>query len=113
MEVDGIKFTLKYVSTTEERNEFDDTDSPVVVKIEYEVENGTDEEITVGGNLEVYDSAGNKGELYPLDNTMDTLQPGKKLNDVAHFGVESGPIEIYFQPLLSFDNPAVFKVDLK
>ncbi|MFS8652256.1 MAG: hypothetical protein FWJ66_10125 [Caldibacillus sp.] len=44
---------------------------------------------------------------------MDTLQPGKKLNGVAHFGVESGPIEIYFQPLLSFDNPAVFKVDLK
>jgi len=113
VDIDGIKFTLKSVTTTDERNEFADTDPAIVVRIEYEVENNTDEEIAVGGDLEVYDGNGNKADLYPLENTMDTLQPGKKLQGVEHYGIETGPIEIYFQPLFSFGDPAVFEAEIE
>lgn len=112
-EVGNIKFTLKNVSLTDERNEFADQNPKMVVKIEYEIENGTDEEIPIGGDLEVYDATGNKMESYPLDNTLGSLKPGKKIQGVEHFGIEESPIEIYFQPMLSLDEPAVFEVDVK
>ena len=112
-EVGNVKFTLKKVSLTDERNEFADQNPKMVVKIEYEIENGTDEEIPIGGDLEVYDATGNKMESYPLDKTLGSLKPGKKIQGVEHFGIEESPIEIYFQPMFSFDEPAVFEVDVK
>lgn len=112
-EVDGVKFTLKSVTTTDERNEFAETEPAMVVKIEYEVENGTEEEIPVGGDLQVYDATGNQVELYPLDGTMGSLQPGKKIQGVDHYGIEQGPIEIYFQPMISFEDPAIFEAEVE
>jgi len=112
-EVDGIKFTLKGVSTTDERNEFEETNPSKVVKIEYEVENNSEEEIPVGGDLQVYDGTGNQVDSYALDNTMGSLQPGKKMQGVEHFGIEEGPIEVYFQPLISFEDPAIFTADIE
>lgn len=113
-EIDGVKITLKNVTTTDERNQFADTDPAQVVKLEYEVENNSDDEITVGMDLEVYDGDGNKGESYPLDNTLDTLATGKKIQAVGHFGVEEGPIEIHFSPFLSFDSEAaVFEAEIE
>lgn len=113
VEIDGVKFTLKNVSLTDERNEFADTNPPLVVKIEYEIENNTDDEIPVGADLQVYDGTNNQVESYPLDNTLGSLQPGKKMQGVEHYGIEKGPIEIYFQPMFSFDDPAIFKVDIE
>lgn len=113
VDIDGVKFTLKNVTTTDERNEFADTQPPIVIKIEYEIENLTDQEIPIGGDLEVYDATGNKMESYPLDNTLGSIQPGKKMQCVEHYGIEQGPIEIYFQPMFSFEDPAVFKVDIQ
>lgn len=112
-EVDGIKYTLKSVSLTEERNEFADTEPAMVVKVEYEVENGKEDEIPVGADLEVYDGTGNKMDSYPLDNSMGSLQPGKKMQATQHFGIEEGPIEIYFKPLISFEDPAIFSADVE
>lgn len=112
-EIDGIKFTLKNVTTTDDRNQFADTNPTMVVKIEYEVENNTDDSIAVGGDLELYDGTGNKMDLYPLENTMGSLQPGKKMQGTEHFGIEKGPIEIYFEPLFSFADPAIFTADIQ
>src|SRR5690625_1203756 len=112
-EVGGVKITINDVSTTDERNEFADEDPEKVIKIEYEIENNSDEEIVLGMDLEVYDGTGNKMESYPLENTMDTLQPGKKTQGIEHFGIEEGPIEIYFQPAFSFDDPVIFEVDVE
>ncbi|GIO25559.1 DUF5067 domain-containing protein [Ornithinibacillus bavariensis] len=112
-EVGGIKYTLKNVSQTDERNEFAGTEPAMVVKVEYEVENGSEEEIPIGADLEVYDGSGSKMELYPLDNTLGSLQPGKKIQAVGHFGIQEGPIEVYFKPLISFEEPAIFKADIK
>src|SRR5690625_1935480 len=111
-EVDGIKFTVKSVSTTDERNEFEEEDPNIVVKIEYEIENGSDEEIPIGMDLQVYDGTGNRVDSYPLDNTMGSLQPGKKIQGVEHYGIEEGPIEVYFQPAFSFEDPAIFELEV-
>ncbi|MGN8646635.1 DUF5067 domain-containing protein [Gracilibacillus sp. HCP3S3_G5_1] len=112
-EVDGVKFTLKSVSTTDERNEFADEDPTMVVKIEYEIENNKDEEIPIGMDLEVYDNTGSKMDSYPLENTMGSLQPGKNIQGEEHFGIEEGPIEIYFAPLVSFEDAAIFTAEVE
>ncbi|MFC2948576.1 DUF4352 domain-containing protein [Virgibacillus sediminis] len=112
-EVDGVQFTLKSVTTTDERNEFAETDPSQVVKVEYEIVNNKEDEISVGGDLQAYDGTGNQVESYPLDNTMGSLQPGKKIQGVEHFGIEEGPIEIYFQPLVSFEDPAIFTAEVQ
>lgn len=111
-EVDNIKFTVKNVSLTDDRNEFADEDPNKVVKIEYEIENGTDEEIPIGADLQAYDGTSNQVKSYPLDNTMGSLQPGKKIQGVEHFGIEEGPIEVYFQPMFSFEDPAIFELEI-
>lgn len=112
-EVDGVKFTLKSITTTDERNEFAESDPAMVVKVEYELENATEEEIPVGGDLQAYDGTGNQVETYPLDSTMGSLQPGKKIQGVDYFGIEQGPIEIYFQPLVSMEDPAIFEAEVQ
>ena len=112
-EVDGVKMTLKSVTTTEERNEFAEIDPAIVVKIEYELENGTEEEIPVGLDLQVYDGTGNQVDSYPLDNTLGSLQPGKKIQVTEHYGITEGPIEIYFQPIASFGKHAIFTAEVE
>lgn len=112
-EIDGVKFTLKSVSTTDERNEFEEVEPNMVVKVEYEIENTGEEEIPVGGDLQVYDGTGNQMDSYALDNTLGSLQPGKKMQGQEHFGVEEGPIEIYFAPMISFEDPAIFEAEIQ
>lgn len=114
VELDGVKFTLKSVTTTDERNEFEESDPTAVIKIEYELENLSDEEIPYGAEITVYDAEGNQMEIYPLDNSMGSLAPGKKVQGVEHHGVEAvGTIEIHFAPLLSFEDAAVFEVEIE
>lgn len=114
VELDGVKFTLKSVTTTDERNEFEESDPTAVIKIEYELENLSDEEIPYGAEITVYDAEGNQMEIYPLDNSMGSLAPGKKVQGVEHHGIEAvGTIEIHFAPLLSFEDAAVFEVEIE
>lgn len=112
-DVGGVKVTINKVSLTDERNEIEETQPNKVVKIEYEMENGTDEEIPVGGDFQVYDSTGNQVESYPLDNTIGSLQPGKKIQGTDHYGIEDGPIEVYFQPMFSMDEKAIFELEIE
>lgn len=114
VELDGVKFTLKSVTTTDERNEFEESDPTAVIKIEYELENLSDEEIPYGAEITVYDAEGNQMEIYPLDNSMGSLAPGKKVQGVEHHGIEAvGTIEIHYAPLLSFEDAAVFEVEIE
>lgn len=113
-EFDEAKFTLKDVTTTDERNEFADTDPDNVIAIEYELENISDEDIPYGAELTVYDAEGNQMDSYPLDSDMGSLAPGKKVQGVEHHGVDAlGTIEIHFAPLISFEDAAVFEVDIE
>lgn len=112
-EVAGVKMTLQAVTSTEERNEFDESDPAIVVKIEYELENNSEDDIPIGMDLQVYDGTGNQVESYALDNTLGSLKPGKKIQAVEHYGIEEGPIEIYFQPMLSMEKAAIFNAEVK
>jgi hypothetical protein len=113
-EIDGVKLTVNAISTTDERNEFAEEDPNMVVKVEYEIENSSDEEISIGMDFQVYDGTGNQMELYPLDNTMGSLVPGKKMQGTVHYGIGEGPIELYFKPILSFSGEeAIFELDVE
>lgn len=112
-EVADVAITITNVSLTDERNEFADEDPSMVVKIEYELENNSDDEIPVGADLQVYDGTGNQANSYPLDNTLGSLKPGKKIQGVEHYGIEEGPIEIYFQPMFSLDEEAIFEIEVE
>ncbi|MFJ8459189.1 DUF4352 domain-containing protein [Lysinibacillus xylanilyticus] len=108
------KFTLKSVSTTDARNQFDETKPNQVIKVEYELENLSDSELPYGMDLTVYDGAGNKMESYALDNSMGAVASGKKVQGVQHFGImDGGKIEIHYKPVISFDDPAVFEAEVK
>ncbi|MFJ7732015.1 DUF4352 domain-containing protein [Lysinibacillus sp. NPDC097231] len=113
-EFKNAKFTLKAVSTTDDRNQFDETNPNQVIKIEYELENLSDADMSYGMDLSVYDGAGNKMELYPLDNSMGSIASGKKVQGIQYFGViEGGKIEIHYAPIVSFDKAAVFEVEVQ
>ncbi|MBC6150069.1 DUF5067 domain-containing protein [Listeria booriae] len=114
VEIDKVKMTLTKVEPTDKRNEFADTKPAKVARVEYTIENNSDQEVAVGSDLEAYDSTKTKLETYPVDGvTLDTVAPGKKINVVAGFGYEKGPLEIQFSPIMSFSDSAKFKVDIQ
>lgn len=112
-EFKDAKFTLKSVTTTDERNEFADTDPAAVIVIEYELENLSDNDLSYGMDITVYDADGNQMDTYPLENSMGALASGKKVQGVEAHGIEAlGTIEIHYAPLVSFDKAAVFEVEV-
>ncbi|MEE3951942.1 hypothetical protein [Peribacillus frigoritolerans] len=62
-----------------------------------EYQNGTKEEKVVSaGDFEVYDSKGEKIEVYALDTLTESVQAGKHVNGPA-FGVTgNAPYEIFY-----------------
>lgn len=114
VKVGDVTYTLKNVSLTDERNEFADTEPANVIKIEYTVQNDSDDDIPIGADVEVYDASGKKMDSYPNDNTMNSVAPGKSIDAVAHFGLDqTGDIEILFAPLISLEKAATFKVNIQ
>lgn len=98
-----VTYTLKSITKTDERNEFEETQPANVIKIEYTVKNDSDEEIPAGMDLEVYDPDGKKLESYANDNTMDSVAAGKSIDAVQHFGTDKlGDFELQFSPLADF-----------
>lgn len=63
-----------------------------------EYQNGTKEEQVVSpGNSEVYDSKGEKMEVYALDTLTESVQASKHVNGPDAFGVtDNAPYEIFF-----------------
>ncbi|MFV0560269.1 MAG: DUF4352 domain-containing protein [Enterococcus sp.] len=110
VKVDDVTYTLNNVSLTDERNILLDESPENVVKIEYTVKNDSDDDVTVGADVEVYDADDAKCKTYANENTMNTIASGKQMDAVAHFAVgTTGEIEIQFSPLMSFDKAASFK----
>lgn len=113
-EVDNVSYTLSGVTKTDERNELEDEQPANVIKVTYSVKNNSDDEITVGSDLEVYSSDGKKLESYPNENTMNTIAAGKSIDAVAHFSTDKlGEFELQFSPLASFSDAAIFKANLQ
>ncbi|WP_265460296.1 DUF4352 domain-containing protein [Enterococcus sp. HY326] len=111
--VGDAEYTLNSVELTDERNQFDETNPAAVVKITYTIKNNGDSDIPVGLDVEVYGPDDKKSETYPNDNTLGSVAPGKQMDCVANFGLNAtGEIEIYFSPLVSFEDAAVFKASV-
>ena len=102
-EINGVKYTLKNVTTVQDRNEYSDTKPKNVIKVEYAIQNDSKEEISVGMDLEVYGPDNKKLESYPLDNSMDSLAAGKAYDAVQFFGTDNlGEFELQFSPIVDF-----------
>lgn len=112
--VDKVTYTLTGVATTDERNQFDDTKPANVIKVTYTIKNGSDKEVPVGTDLQVYGPDGKKLKSYANTNTMDSVAAGKSIDAVAHFGTAKlGEFELQFAPFLSFSNAAKFKATVQ
>lgn len=113
VKVGDASYTLNSVELTDERNEFDDTNPEQVVKVQYTMENNSDEELPIGMDLEIYNSDDTQAQLYSNDNTMGSLAPGKKIESVQHFGLNgTGEIELQFAPVISLEKTADFKATI-
>lgn len=114
VEFKNTKFTLKEVTTTDERNQFADIDPTAVIKIEYELENTGDEDLPFGTDITVYDADGNKMESYPNENSLGSVASGKKVQGEEHHAVEAlGKIEIHYAPMISLEKAAIFEVEIE
>ncbi|WP_285767531.1 hypothetical protein [Peribacillus sp. SI8-4] len=96
--VEGHIITLTNAHYTKERNEFEETQPKEVMGFDIEYQNGTKEEQVVSaGDFEVYDSKGEKMEVYALDTLTESVQAGKHVNGPAAFGVTgNAPYEIFY-----------------
>ncbi len=100
---DKAEYIITGAEWTDERNEFDDTNPDKVLKITYTVKNLSDDDTTIGGDLELY-VEGNKMETYPNGGTFETIGAGRSYEGaVEYFGVKgSGEIELEIEPSFSY-----------
>lgn len=114
--VGKVSYTLKSVETTTDRNEFEDSKPKNVIKVVYHVKNGSDDDLSIGADLNAYGPDNNKLKEYPIsDSTLDSIAAGKEADVTTGFGTNKlGKFELQFSPIASFDSKtAKFKVDVK
>lgn len=101
--IEGNMITLTNARYTNERNEFADTKPAKVLLFDVEYQNATKEEQTIdAGSFEVYDSKGEKMEVYPVEYLTETIQPGKHVKGRAAFGVTgNAPYQVYYTDYLT------------
>ncbi|KRF59783.1 hypothetical protein ASG97_20545 [Bacillus sp. Soil745] len=80
----------------------EETQPKEVLGFDIEYQNGTrEEQVVSAGDFEVYDSKGEKMEVYALDTLTESVQAGKHVNGPAAFGVTgNAPYEIFIQIIL-------------
>ncbi len=111
--VEEYEITINEISFTDERNQFEENDPENVIRIDYTVKNNSDEDVSYSGSdFKVYVD-GKETSVYPNDNSMGALSPGRSLDGVAYHTVEGdGEIEIEWSPLSYFGKErALFKID--
>lgn len=114
VKVGDVIYTLKSVEKTDERNEFEDEQPANVLKVVYHVKNESDDDLAIGTDLDVYGPDNNKLETYAIENTLDSIAPGKEADVTAGFGTNKlGEFELQFAPMVSTEKAAKFKVDVQ
>ena len=115
VKVGKVTYTLKSVEVTSERNEFADDQPKNVIKVVYHVKNNSNEELSVGTDLDAYGPDNNKLKTYPIDDTtVDTIAAGKETDVTTGFGANKlGTFELQFSPLVSTEKPVKFRVKVK
>lgn len=116
VKVDKVEYTLKSVTTTTERNQFEKSKPKNVIKVTYHVKNNSKKDLPIGADLNVYGPDNEKLKEYPLnDQTIDSVAAGKESDVITGFGTKKlGSFELQFKPLASFNTTAAkFKVTVK
>lgn len=114
VKVDNVVYTLKSVETTDNRNEFEENQPAHFIKVVYHVKNESDDNVSIGTDLDAYSPDNNKLNTYSVeDNTLDSIAPGKEADVIDGFGTDKlGDFELQFQLLASIQKAAKFKVSV-
>lgn len=112
VKVGDATYTLKSVTTTSERNEFEDSKPNYVIKIVYHVKNNSNDDLAIGIDDDVYGPDNNKLDTYPINgSTLDAIAPGKEKDVTVGYGTNKlGTFELHFKPALSLEKEAIYKV---
>lgn len=115
VKVGDVTYTLKNVTTTSERNEFEDSKPNYIIKIVYHVKNNSNDDLAIGIDDDVYGPDNNKLDTYAISgNTLDTIAPDKEKDVTVGYGANKlGEFEIHFKPALSLEKEAIYKVNVK
>lgn len=113
--VDGVTYTLKSVEVTDDRNSLESTQPKYVIKVVYHVKNDTDDELSIGGDLDMYDPGDNKLDTYPISGTTsDTVAVGKEADVITGFSADKlGTFELQFCPSSDDAEPVKFTADVQ
>ena len=108
------EITVKNAEWTEERNQFADKPAKKVLLVTYDVKNLSDKDYPVGTDIKLYVN-GKKAESYPVQVKLDSISPNRIAENVTQaFAVnEDGALELEVQPMFSFKDKKIIKLDLK
>ena len=113
--LDGVTYTLKSVEVTDDRNSLENTQPKYVIKVVYHVKNDTNDELSIGSDLDMYDPDDNKLDTYPISGTtFDTLTVGKEADVITGFSADKlGSFELQFCPSGDDAEPVKFTADVQ
>ncbi len=113
--VDGVTYTLKSAEVTDDRNSLESTQPKYVIKVVYHVKNDTDDELSIGGDLDMYDPDDNKLDTYPISGTTsDTVAVGKEADVITGFSADKlGTFELQFCPSGDDAEPVKFTAEVQ
>lgn len=109
-----VEITVKTAAWTDERNQFADKPAKKVLLVTYDVKNLSDKDYPVGTDIKLYVN-GKKAESYPVQVKFDSISPNRIAENVTQaFAVnEDGALELEVQPMFSFKDKKIIKLDLK
>ena len=108
------EITVKTAEWTDERNQFADKPAKKVLLVTYDVKNLSEKDYPVGTDIKLYVN-GKKAESYPVQVKLDSISPNRISENVTQaFTVnEDGSLELEVQPMFSFKDKKIIKLDLK
>ena len=109
-----VEIPVKTAAWTDERNQFADKPAKKVLLVTYDVKNLSDKDYAVGTDIKLYVN-GKKAESYPVQVKLDSISPNRVAENVTQaFAVnEDGALELEVQPMFSFKDKKIIKLDLK
>jgi len=111
--IDDITYTVTNASYTDERNEFAETSPENVIKIDFTLENGAEEDYPVGMDTQAYVD-GVQAETYPLGSDFGSVSAGRTYEGSMYYGVSGEQVELEWAPTFSFSGEkAVWNVTLE
>lgn len=105
-DVKGVAYTLKEVSKTKERSA--GNPAKYVIQVDYFVENKSEQLVSVGMDVELFDQTDFPLSFYPLDTKIVPINPGESTEMTVYFETDTlGTFEIQFTPFPTNESQTV------